>query len=460
MLAGLQSKQDFSVNVLRRRDLLAAIKQEHPQKEGVLVLFAGLESDSTTFKQESAFFYYTGLQEPGLVLVVDLQGKSTLYVPNYGPHRAQWMHSALELTQKNAANIGINEIKDLGELCAGYQLYPFAPQSEYALLLHDLRAIVQAHKTIFTLSPSSPRGYAEQRHRIQYLEEFLPGFKKQIIDVSLLVARQRCTKDMREIEALYTAVEITLLAQEAAARAIQADQLECEVQASLEYIFTAAGATPAFPSIVGSGKNSTVLHYTANSEPLKNGDVVVIDIGAQYNQYCADVTRTYPVSGTFTKRQRELYMLVLETQEYIASIAKPGLWLNNKEHPEKSLHHLAKAYFAKRGYDQYFMHGIGHYLGLDVHDVGDYTRPLQEGDVFTIEPGLYIAAENIGIRIEDDYWMVKDGVVCLTEQLVKKPEDIEALMRATEDDSEMVLEEDEYDSDAFGDLDDDEAPEA
>jgi Xaa-Pro aminopeptidase len=246
-----------------------------------------------------------------------------------------------------------------------------------------------------------------------------------------------------------------VLAQEAAARSIEQDQLECEVQASLEYIFTASGASAAFPSIVGSGKNSTILHYTVNSALLKNGDLVVVDIGAQYNQYCADITRTYPVSGSFTKRQREIYTIVLETQEYIAELAKPGYWLNNKNHPEKSLHHLAKAYLAKRGgYDKYMPHGIGHYLGLDVHDVGDYSRPLQEGDVFTIEPGIYIPAENIGVRIEDDYWMVKDGVVCLTEQLVKKPEDIEALMSATEDDDA------EYESSMLDDIDDEDATEA
>lgn len=419
-----------------------------------MLFFAGFESDGKAFKQESSFFYYTGITEPGLVLAVDLQGKSTLYMPNCGESRAAWMHSAVELSQKNAAHIGIDQVKVLGTLCAGYQFHPFFPKTEYQALLEDLDANIKSGKALYTLAPHTAHGYIEQRLVLQRLEEFLPGLKQNIIDISLLVARQRSTKDMREIEALYTATEITVLAQEAAARVIEHDQLECEVQASLEYIFTAAGASAAFPSIVGGGKNSTILHYTANSAPLKSGDLVVIDIGAQYNQYCADITRTYPVSGLFTKRQREIYNIVLETQEYIAELAKPGYWLNNKDKPDKSLNHLAKAYLAKRGYDKYMPHGIGHYLGLDVHDVGDYTRPLQEGDVFTIEPGIYIPAENIGIRIEDDYWMVKDGVVCLTEQLVKKPEDIEALMRATEEDDA------EYESSMLDDMDDEDATEA
>lgn len=454
MFVGSNKKHDFSVNVLRRRDLIAEIKQEHAGKDGVLVFFASFESDGRAFKQESSFFYYTGLTEPGLVLVVDLQGKSTLYMPNCGDSRAAWMHSEVELSQKNAVNIGINQVKVLGSVCAGYQFHPFFPKAEYQTLLEDLDLLVKSGKVLYTLAPNTPHGYVEQRLVLQRLEEFLAGLKQQIVDISLVVARQRCKKDMREIEALYTATEITVVAQEAAARAIEHDQIECEVQASLEYIFTAAGASAAFPSIVGGGKNSTILHYTANSATLKSGDLVVVDIGAQHNQYCADITRTYPVSGLFTKRQREVYNIVLETQEYIADLAKPGYWLNNKDKPEKSLNHLAKAFLAKKGYDKYMPHGIGHYLGLDVHDVGDYSRPLQEGDVFTIEPGIYIPAENIGVRIEDDYWMVKDGVVCLTEQLVKKTEDIEALMRATEDDDSA------YESSMLDDMDDEDATEA
>ncbi|MDZ4099608.1 MAG: M24 family metallopeptidase, partial [Methylophilaceae bacterium] len=182
-------------------------------------------------------------------------------------------------------------------------------------------------------------------------------------------------------------------------------------------------------SVVGSGEQSTVLHYATNAEKMHTGDLVVVDIGAALDGYCADLTRTYPVSGKFSKRQKEVYEVVLAAQEYIADIAKPGYWLNNPEQPEKSLNHLAQKFIAQKGYGDYVVHGIGHYLGLDVHDVGDYTQPLKEGMVFTIEPGIYIPKERIGIRIEDNYWVVKDGVVCLSEQLPKKPEDIEAFMR-------------------------------
>ena len=188
----------------------------------------------------------------------------------------------------------------------------------------------------------------------------------------------RRKKDMHEIEKINEAIDITILAHEAAAQAIKAGTLECEVQAAIEYVFTAAGSAPAFPSIVATGKNGTILHYVNNSQELKKSDLVVVDIGAKKDGYCADITRTYPVSGTFTRRQKELYQIVLDVQEYIADLAKPGMWLNNKDEKEKSLHHLAQDYLEKKGYKKYFPHGIGHYLGLDVHDVGGYKTPLHQ----------------------------------------------------------------------------------
>ena len=234
---------------------------------------------------------------------------------------------------------------------------------------------------------------------------------------------------MQEIERTYKAISITLMAHEAAAQAIKSDVSEREIQGVIEYVFTAAGSRTAFPSVVACGANGTVLHYDENNGVLKDGDLLVVDIGAEVGHYCADLTRTYPVSGKFTKRQRELYDAVLETQAYIEDIAKPGMWLSNKEEPDKSLNHLAKKFLAPKGLEKYFTHGIGHFLGLDVHDVGDLKRPLEKGDLFTIEPGVYIKEENIGIRIEDDYLMGNDGVICLSEELPKTADEIEKFMK-------------------------------
>ena len=443
--------RNFGLYEARRQKLIDSVKQT-ASPESLIVLFAGFEDDCKAFRQESSFFYYTGIQEPGVALVLDMHGKSTLYIPNCGDTRQKWVFSHIALTQANARTLCVDAVELLGSQCAGYQLYPFFPRAEYETLLNVLAAIINKNGRILTLCPETVHQYVTQRLILQRLNEFIPGISTHLTDISGFVAEQRCVKDMHEIEQLYKAVEITAVAQEAAAQAIKHDMSECEVQASLEYIMKASGANPSFPSIVGSGKNSTVLHYNVNNSVMKNGDLVVVDIGAEYDQYCADITRTYPVSGTFTKRQKEVYAIVLETQEYIANLAKPGYWLRNADHPEKSLHHLAKEFLNKKGYGQYFIHGIGHYLGLDVHDVGNYDRPLQEGDVFTIEPGIYIPQEKLGIRIEDDYWVIKDGVVCLSENLPKKPEDIEALMRGEIEIGEEEEEIDEFDFEEDDDM--------
>jgi len=273
-------------------------------------------------------------------------------------------------------------------------------------------------------------GLSDSYSVIQRLMSGVADFNEHCVDISSLAAQMRRSKDMSEIERLFSAVELSVLAHEAAAQAIAPDVLECEVQAQVEYIFTAGKARPAFPTIVASGQSSTILHCEPTEDPLVAGDVVIVDCGAELSNYCGDLSLTYPVSGVFNARQKELYALVLDLQAYIASMVKPGFWFTNNEEQEKSLNHLARNFLRERGgYDVYFTHGIGHFLGLDVHDVGDATIPLAEGDVFTIEPGLYLPDEKIGIRIEDDYWLTKNGAICLSESLPRKAEEIELFMK-------------------------------
>jgi len=426
------SAYDFSRHAARRRALVQSIKEAHPAvKNGILLVSANFERDSTPFRQDSSFYYLTGLREPAAVCVVGYDDRTSLYIPNFGTERAKWVAGAIEPTAEHAGSLAVDAIEYLGAVCTGYQMHPFFHYHEYERLIGILINIVADRGTVFTCIPNNPSDYIEQRWLLERLTAVVPGIENALVDISPLVDAMRRKKDMYEIELLYKAIDITALAQEAAANAIEAGTVECEVQASLEYIMTGSGARIAFTSIVASGINGTILHYTDNRGVLKKGDLVIVDIGAAWDSYCADITRTYPVSGTFTKRQREVYMIVLETQDYIASIAKPGMWLSNKEQPDKSLNHLAKRYLQERGYGDYFTHGIGHFLGLDVHDVGDYKKPLQTGDVITIEPGIYIKEEELGIRIEDDYWVVDDGVICLSEGLPKSPDEIEAMVQKT-----------------------------
>lgn len=414
----------YQLYQLRRKDLVSRVRELYPNKNGAILLFAGFESELYRFLPESTFYYLTGLNEPGIILLISLRGKATIYVPNCLVERAKWLPVTIEPTVESAKANGIDEVKLLGKSCPGYQMYSYFSQHEVSHLMDDLRQTDE----LFVLNPTTSYGYVEQRAILQRLQSF--GLVQNILDISDIVAEMRRTKDMQEMEELYRAVEITCLAQEAAARAIGDGVGECEVQAGLEYIITGSGASPSFPSIVGSGERAAILHYNANNEIMKNGDLVVIDIGARYNRYCADITRTYPVSGTFTVRQKEIYSIVLEAQEYIAEKARPGMWLSNSEKPAESLNHLAKEFIKQKGYGDYFPHGIGHYLGLDVHDVGSYKDPLKAGDVITIEPGIYIRDEHIGIRIEDNYWIVKDGpAICLSEGLPKSIIEIEQMVQ-------------------------------
>jgi Xaa-Pro aminopeptidase len=414
----------------RRAALIKALREQYPNPNGIVLLFANFEQDGAPFRQERSFLYFTGVEEPAAACMIDLRTeKTTVFVPNFGAEREKWVDGAIIPSVQSAKNIGVDDVLYLGKQCKGYQCHPFFTQHEYADLLQILANVVEQKQTIFTLNPSGTAGYIEQRFIVQRIETLIPDFNELLVDISPVIAQLRRTKHNAEIELLFKAIDITTEAHEIVARAIKPGKIEYELQAIIEYVFTTRGGSIAFPSIVASGNKSTILHYNQNAKTVEQGDLVVIDIGAQYSNYCADLTRTYPASGTFSKRQREVYAIVLETQDYIAHSAKPGMWLSNADKPKQSLHHLAHEFLRTKGYDKYFTHGIGHFLGLDVHDVGDYKRPLQAGDVITIEPGIYIRDENIGVRIEDNYWIVPDGSICLSENLPKSADDIELIMQ-------------------------------
>jgi Xaa-Pro aminopeptidase len=193
--------------------------------------------------------------------------------------------------------------------------------------------------------------------------------------------------------------------------------MEYEVQAALEYEFRRNGAEgPGYPSIVGSGPFSTVLHYDKAERRMQSGDVVVVDVGAQYGGYSADVTRTYPVSGKFSPRQKEIYQIVLDAQRAALAEIKPGVTF-------ATIHAAAFNYIRSKGYAKYFIHGTSHHIGLQVHDVGNTSRLLEPNMVITVEPGIYIPEEQIGVRIEDDVVVTANGCRILSDF----PKDIDAI---------------------------------
>lgn len=422
--------QKLDMNYKKRRDsLIELVRTEHAAFSGPIILFAPCDDPNRSFMQDSSFYYFSGIVEPASVMTLS-ENQQFFYRPNYTDLRDMWVVSPAKLTQDYVQAAGFDELRITGQTFDSIHIYPYFDFVTYHNIITLISDALKRDEKIFTPYPSNSYESFLVRMVIDRLALLIPNLKENIVDISAQVAQLRRKKDMSEIELTYKAVDITVQANYAAVSMLKAGNKESDMQAALEYVFTESGAVPAYPSIIAGGLNGTVLHYNANNKKFVEGDLVVVDAGARYNYYCADITRTYPVSGTFTQEQKELYEMVLECQELVAERAKPGMWLRNKDDQDASLHHIAVNFFKKYGYDQYFIHGIGHFLGLDVHDAGDITKPLQEGDVITIEPGLYIPEKNLGIRIEDNYWIVDQTTpVCLSEGLPKTVKAVEEMVQ-------------------------------
>ncbi|MGC2448936.1 MAG: M24 family metallopeptidase, partial [Candidatus Sulfotelmatobacter sp.] len=255
-------------------------------------------------------------------------------------------------------------------------------------------------------------------------------------DVKKMITDQRTVKDAGEIALIRKAVDASAAAHMAAMRAVKPNVKEYEISALMQYEWDRRGCErPSYAPIVGSGHNSTVLHYSENTNTMKAGDVVVIDAAAEYSMYAADITRTLPIDGHFTARQKEIYEIVRGAQEAAMAAFQPGKSMLVGD-GDNSLNKVARDYIKTHGkdlhrqpLDQYFIHGLGHYIGLNVHDPGDYKIPLGPGMAFTIEPGIYIPEENIGVRIEDDFLVDADGkLIKLSAAVPSRPEDVEKAM--------------------------------
>ena len=254
-------------------------------------------------------------------------------------------------------------------------------------------------------------------------------------NISQVIAELRMQKDDDEIALVREAIGITDKALQYVMKHLEPGTAEYQAQADFEYMIRYNGAEgTAFPTIAGSGANGTMLHYDTNLDICEDGSLLLMDLGAKYRGYCADITRTYPVNGTYTERQRQVYDIVLAANREVAKTAKPGMTL-------KELNEIAKKVLAagcmKLGLiekedeiDTYYMHGVSHHLGIDVHDVtAACNETLQPGAIITDEPGLYIDEWEIGIRIEDDLLITENGCECLSEAIIRDPDEIEAFMK-------------------------------
>lgn len=259
----------------------------------------------------------------------------------------------------------------------------------------------------------------------------------------------RIMKDLRaiktplEIEVMQKAIDITDETFRNLLKFIRPGVMEYEIEAEIYHSFLKQRATgPAYGSIIASGDRARVLHYVENSRECKDGEMLLMDFGAEYGNYCADLTRTIPVNGKFTRRQKTVYNACLHLHQYAASILKPGISIidyTEKVGEEATQVFLKIGLLKKsdvknedpenRAYRKYLYHGISHHLGIDVHDLGTRTEPVKAGMVFTIEPGIYIEEEQMGVRIENNFWITRNGNKDLMKNIPITTDDIEALMK-------------------------------
>jgi Xaa-Pro aminopeptidase len=347
-------------------------------KGNALVLRAAPDLELVKYHPDENFYYLTGFDEPNAILLLDAASnppQEFLFLPDRKPAEERW---------------------------TGAKLGP-GPEAEKATGFARVLSTSEFEATLKKVSEHARSVY---------------GLK----DVENDIAYLRQVKSSTEVALLEKAIDITLEGEQAAARTIAPGLMEYEVEAALEYEFRRNGAErPGFPSIVGSGPYSTTLHYDKSERRMQAGDVVVVDIGAEYGGYSADVTRTFPVSGKFTPRQREIYQIVLDAQKAAIAKIKPGARIGD-------LHQAAMGYIRSKGYEKYFIHGTSHHIGLEVHDVGETSRPLEPNMVVTVEPGIYIPEEQLGVRIEDDVLVTPTGYRVLSN-FPKEPSEIEALLQ-------------------------------
>src|SRR5580704_13707486 len=383
----------------------------------VIFGYTGKESASEAyvFNQENNFYYLTGHNEEGAALILVPDGaeskgwsgaKEIFYLPTRNLLTERW----------NGPRIGPDD--------PGVQEKTgFAEVRNFTKLAADLQRLAKNYPTLYTLLPhADDAGYPHTQNWVNWLNKTVPGEK--LLQIESNIGELRQIKSAGEIALLTRAIELSVDAHLDAMRNMRPGMMEYQVAARMVKIHQDGGCeTEAYSPIVGAGFNSTVLHYDKIGAKIEDGDIVVMDVGGQYSGYTADITRALPANGKFTARQREIYDIVYGAQKAALDALKPGVRLTRTT-DGKNLYTIAFDYMNTHGKDlhgqplgRYFIHGLGHHLGLDVHDAGDPGAVLAPGMVVTIEPGIYIPEEKIGVRIEDDVLITPTGYILLTQRL-------------------------------------------
>jgi len=396
------------------------------EDKSILVLYSGdalhISADAYHhFEANRQFFYLTGIRRENMALVIDKCGEKleeTLFIEPIDPSVERWVGK--KMTKEEAKEVsGVESIAMIDNLQAtldriiNRKLPKKVYFDTYRHQMSDLPDFNVAKAQAFTNA--------------------YPGIA--VDNIYSVVAALRMVKDADEVEVTKEAVKVTEEALNHVLKTLKPGMMEYQVQAEFEYKVKSLGADGmAFPTIAGSGINGTMLHYETNHAVCKEDTLILLDLGARVKGYNADITRTYPVSGKFTERQKQFYNIVLKANQTVAAEARPGVTL-------KDLNDICKKVLAEgliglglidkeEEVGKYYMHGVSHHLGIDVHDVTVPEKAkLEPGMIITNEPGLYIDEEEIGIRVEDDLLITEDGCVVLSKDIVRTVEEIEAKMK-------------------------------
>jgi Xaa-Pro aminopeptidase len=401
------------------------------------------------YRQNSDFFYLTGFEEPEAIAVITpgKDKKFTLFVRPRDLEQEIW----------NGYRAGVEgAVRDY----SADQAFPITEFDEKLPQILDGPEVL--YYAFGHTTPEMDQKIIRQLTSMRETNRRPLEAPRAIVDPSNILHEMRVIKTDDEIEIMQRAADIAAEAHVEAMKAVRPGMKEYEVEAMLEAYFRKHGASgSSYTSIVGAGGNATVLHYIDNKDALKDGDLLLVDAGAEYKGYASDITRTFPINGKFTEAQRDIYDLVLKTQKSCVDMVRPGVRLEDlKTHSVELLTEgmvqlgllkgEPKKLIEEKKYMQFYMHNLGHYLGIDVHDAGRYyfngeSRPAEVGMVMTIEPGLYISPDTsripegfnkeipekylgIGVRIEDDVLVTENGARVLTHKVPKDADEIEALM--------------------------------
>ncbi len=404
-----------------RKRLLESVKDN-----SIILLFSGKapykSADETyPFTVNRNFHYMTGIsRERFAIMLAKINGEpsETLFIERGDPVLARWLGERMKAEEAQEIS-GVESVDYIDSL-----------ESVFSNLLNRNRIeriYLDLERQEWNIPGSEAHGFAlsvGERH---------PALK--VKNIHNAIGDMRVTKSPEEIELLRKAIDVTDEAVKHLWRNAKPGMMEYELEAYFDFVLKSSGVKDfAFKTIMASGKNAAILHYSQNNSKTCENDLVLMDLGAQFDYYNADISRTFPISGKFTERQRKVYDVVLRAQKAVEETAKPGV-------PFKRLNEVAKEVLAEgcrelglikedSELSNYYFHGVSHYIGLDTHDVGNRNLDLKPWMVMSNEPGLYIPEEGIGVRIEDDLLITENGCEVLSKAIIKDPDEIEEFLAA------------------------------